>query len=228
MSKAAVIRIELPEAERGLNDAQIKRADKLLRRIGDKALPKHKREAARDELSAAEEGRRLSSEQGALDVHFAMLERLEKGRDPTAAPTRDKLGRMRVLSRDGLECLLIAELLTPIQFAAGMRYRALYEATERSLRSAMNGDISGREDTRRLEDVGVKIQARKRLEAKVIEASRDGRGRVNGRALTALRLIAGQGRTLYALAPKSNANQQLYKAAFLVALDLCADHWGMQ
>jgi hypothetical protein len=131
-------------------------------------------------------------------------------------------GRRRILTRDGLESLSANSAITPLQYAAGMRYRDLFEATERSIKSNLNDAVSGSEDKRRLDSIGQKIQARKRLEAKVQAASKNGRG------LTSLRLVAGEGRTIYAIAPKSNANQRLYRDALLIALDVCADHWGLQ
>lgn len=229
MTKALTnVALVLPEGERGLNDAQQKRVDHLLRLVADATAPKHRRDLARDKLVEIERGRKLAVEDQALDIHLRLLVELEEGRDPSQPPARDSLGRVRILSRDGLECLLIVEKVTPLQFAAGMRYRDLYEATERKIRSNLNREIPNSDDKRRLEDVGQNLMARNRLEAKVIDASRDRLGRVNGRALTTLRLVAGQGRTVGSLAPKSNANQQLYWVAFCMALDVCADHWGMQ
>lgn len=215
------LNIVLPEEERGRTDAEIKRFDKLQRRLALPIITKDQREQTFVEIAQLERADKDRRAADSLDRHLVLLAALEHGRDPDTPPARDKLGRLRVLSRDGLESLLMQTRVTPAQYTAGMRYRELYEATERSIRSNLNRDISGSEDKRKLQDVGQKMQARKRLEAKVDAASRNGRG------LMTLRLIAGQGRTLYALAPKSNANQALYRDALVIALDVVRQHFGI-
>jgi hypothetical protein len=214
--------IQLPEGERGWPAHQLQRVEKLLRRVADPTVSKHRKEAARDELRAMEEGRRLGEEHDALALRFAELEVLERARDPEAKEVVEtaKSGRRRILTRDGLESLLQANAITPLQYVAGLRYRDLYEATERSIKSNLDRSISGSEDKRKLEDVGQKIQARNRLEAKVQAAG-------NGRLLNTLRRIAGEGRTISNISTAKSQDRKLNGDALRIALDVCADHWGL-
>lgn len=215
------LKIHLPDDERGFGAPQIKRFDKFQRKIAGGGLTEDEHKQTLAEISYIEKSPKALRETAALDRHLQLLEQLERGRDPETPPVRDKMGRLRIMARDGLECLLMAQALTAAQYTAGMRYREMYEATERSIRSNLNRDISGGEDKRKLEDVGQKMLARRRLETKVQDASKNGRG------LMTLRLIAGQGRTLYAISPKSNANQALYRDALVIALDVVRQHFGI-
>jgi hypothetical protein len=218
---ARSLKIHLPDDERGLAAGQLKRFDKLQRKIEMPTTSKAEREEALAEVTYIERSAKDRQEADALDRYIQLMHKLEHGRDPSAPIERDKTGRIRIMARDGLECLLMAQALTAAQYTAGMRYREMYEATERSIRSNLNRDISGGEDKRKLEDVGQKMLARRRLETKVQDASKNGRG------LMTLRLIAGQGRTLYAISPKSNANQALYRDALVIALDVVRQHFGI-
>lgn len=77
----------------------------LERELGTAAFEAH-RKAAEAETVALEEGRG-----GVVEV----------------SDRKEHAGRKRIASRDGLETLLTAGSITPIQYAAGMRYRADYE-----------------------------------------------------------------------------------------------------
>lgn len=237
----ATLLVQLPEGERGLPAHHIKRIDKLLRRVADLNRPKSERETARDTLREFEQGRRQVAEQDASDLRFAELEALERLRDPDSEEVVEtrKSGGLRVLNRDGLETLLSAQSVSPLQYAAGMRYRDLFEATERSIKSNLDRSVGSGEDKRQLSDIGQKYQARKRLEMKVMEAARrvhkapaegglkhsDG---PNGRMLRTLREVAGEGRSITSISGGKSHNRKLNVEALADALDVCAKHWGMQ
>ena len=52
-------------------------------------------------------------------------------------------GRVRILSRDGLERLRDADSITANEYAAGIRYRDRFEMAQASLRSCMGGGVGG-------------------------------------------------------------------------------------
>lgn len=139
-------------------------------------------------------------------------------------------GRLRIRSRDGLETLERAGAISSVQYKAGLFYRSLYEATdpERDLRSQMASPALTGGGTQpglgmaeawaeRRVRLGRSIAA---LEAKVRAADR------NGRAVQALREVAGHARCISHFVA-GGGSQAVYRRALVLALDVCAGHFGL-
>ena len=138
--------------------------------------------------------------------------------------------RVRIRSRDGLETLESTGAINAVQYKAGLFYRGLYEATdpERDLRSQMaspaltgagaRGGPAGNEAwaARRLR-LSRSIAA---LEDKVRVADR------NDRAVRALREVAGHARCISHFVA-GGGSQAVYRRALVLALDVCAQHFGI-
>jgi len=140
--------------------------------------------------------------------------------------------RVRITSRDGLETLTKSGAINPVQFRAGMLYRALYEAVdpERDLRSQLTapaflgapGSGGGAPQAEGWAERRLRLSRRiSQIETKVRIADR------NGRAVQALREVAGHARCLSHVASGGGA-QAAYRRALVVALDVIADHLGLQ
>jgi len=196
-------------------------ADFARRRHGAMALRRIEGELA--EGQAAEAVRRGLKETIAL----------ERGRGETVeeASRPGGRGRVRVRSRDGLETLEGSGAISALQYRAGLLYRDLYEATdpERDLRSQMASPAlagvggkaapPGRAEAwaeRRLRLAGSMAA----LEAKVRTVDR------NGRAVRALREVAGHARCISHFV-KGGGGQAAYRRALVLALDVCAGHFGL-
>jgi hypothetical protein len=154
---------------------------------------------------------------------------LERARGEKTEVTRrpDGFGRVRIRTRDGLETLERSGAISPLQYRAGMVYRDLYEATdpERDLRSHMEG----LEQRGRGGEAVAEAWAERRMrlartvavvEAKVRLADR------NDRAVQALREVAGHARCVGAVV-SGGGGQAIYKRALIIALDVCAAHFGL-
>jgi len=139
-------------------------------------------------------------------------------------------GRVRVRSRDGLESLERTGGISPVQYRAGLFYRGLYEATdpERDLRSQMASpalagagvqmsSVANEAWAERRVRLGRSIAA---LENKVRFADR------NGRAVRALREVAGHARCISHFVA-GGGSQAVYRRALVLALDVCAGHFGL-
>jgi len=154
------------------------------------------------------------------------LERLRGERIELSKQTGSR-GRIRVQTRDGLETLAGSGGITATQYRAGLLYRSLYEATdpERGLKSHMD-DLDRRGGGGGAGEVA-EAWAERRLrltrtiagiEAKVRLADR------NGRAVRALREVAGHARCVAQLSAGGGA-QAAYRRALGLALDVCAEHF---
>jgi hypothetical protein len=157
---------------------------------------------------------------------------LERGRGEKVdvSTCAGSAGRIRIRSRDGLETLHRSGAIDPVQFRAGMLYRDLYEAAdpERDLRSQMrdldrfgagrgsSGTPEARQE-RRLRLAG----AMAAVEEKVRRADRD------GRALRALREVAGHARCISHFSP-GGGGQAAYRRGLCTALDVAATHFGVR
>jgi hypothetical protein len=139
-------------------------------------------------------------------------------------------GRVRIRSRDGLETLERTGAISPVQYKAGLFYRGLYEATdpERDLRSQMAspalagagiqaGSVISEAWAERRVRLGRSIAL---LEDKVRIADR------NGRAVRALREVAGHARCLSHFIA-GGGSQALYRRSLVLALEVCAGHFGL-
>jgi hypothetical protein len=137
-------------------------------------------------------------------------------------------GRVRIRTRDGLETLERAGVIDPIQYRAGLLYRDLYEATdpERDLRS----HLEGLERRGKAGDTLAEAWAERKfrlartvamIEAKVRLADR------NDRAVRMLREVAGNARCVGAMFG-GGGSQALGKRALVLALEVCAVHFGLR
>lgn len=139
-------------------------------------------------------------------------------------------GRVRIRSRDGLETLEGAGAITAAQYKAGLLYRDLYEATdpERDLRSQMASPallgVGGKASPGMSEAWAQRrlrlVRSIAVLEDKVRAADR------NGRAVRALREVAGHARCISHFV-KGGGSQAAYRRALVLALEVCAGHFGL-
>jgi len=143
-------------------------------------------------------------------------------------------------SRDGLETLLTAGSIDRTQHAAGLRYRADYELldperglTPPDLNPHNRGKVvrggEGFADKRRQREEFVRD-----LEAMIQEEDRTFRGSLGrtdverlGRAVWALREVAGKGNSLLALT-SSGSLRTVISQALLVGLDCAAIAYGLE
>jgi hypothetical protein len=144
----------------------------------------------------------------------------------------DPVRRVRVLSRDGLESLARGGAITGAQFAAGMLYRGLYEAAdpERDLRSQLSAPAflgAGTASAGAAQPKEAWAERRLRLSGQI--AGVEEKVRVadrNGRAVRALREVAGHARCLSHFV-KGGGGQAAYRQALVLALDVVAGHFGV-
>lgn len=150
--------------------------------------------------------------------------------------TRSKAGPRA--SRDGLETLLTAGSITRVQHAAGLRYRADYEmldpergltppALDQSRKITRGGDGYALIKRQREEFV-------RDLEAMIQEEDRTFKGALGrsdvervGRAVWALREIAGKGNSLLSLS-SSGSKRTVIAKALIVGLDCAAIAYGLE
>jgi hypothetical protein len=168
------------------------------------------------------EGMRISAEQA--EVKACAEARGEEIVAETSAAKGVK-GRLRILSRDGLERLFLAGAISPVQYASGMRYRDAYERVdpEASLKPMDYGRIFSPRH-------GGDGYAHKRaewsnellnVERQVIE-----RGQ-HRHALPMLQQIAGNRRSIRSFGGSGGLRAAQIKGLQL-ALDICAEHFGVK
>lgn len=142
-----------------------------------------------------------------------------------ASNARGHKGRIRIRSRDGLESLFVAGSLTPIQYAAGMRYRDLYERIdpERGLKPM---DYEGVfTPSHGGEGFAVKRSGwmRQVLSLEATIRTKD-KNRV---AVRALQEVAGLRRTIASFADGGQARAR-HTEGLKLALDVCAEWFGVK
>lgn len=168
------------------------------------------RKARREAISARRRVLELKADDKPGDARAFVLEALWRFR--SALRRDDVRPWLWVASRgkdDGLANLLNSGTLTKGQFNDGVRFRGLYLLTERSLGSSM-GDHSGSgDDGSYLERCAAALVTRKRIEARIMTTR-------NQRALTALRLVAGEGRTINAISAAGRSSDRLLNTKALV------------
>ncbi|MNR04032.1 hypothetical protein D3C85_1199600 [compost metagenome] len=141
-------------------------------------------------------------------------------------------------SRDGLETLLTAGSITRTQHAAGLRYRDDYELLDPEKGLTPPSIDQARKITRGGDGFAQKRREREEfvrdLEAMIQEEDRTFRGALGrsdvervGRAVWALREIAGKGANLVSLS-RSGSVQVRTSEALLVALDCAAIAYGLE
>lgn len=190
-------------------------------------------------LKIADEVRRRVAAYKRADDN-AELERLEALRGGVFAPPgrNEPPDRKRIASRDGLETLMTAKSITTTQHAAGLRYRADYELLDPEKGLTPPPIDQSRNITRGGEGWTEKKLERelfvRDLEKTIQETDRTFRGpngrsdveRV-GRAVWALREIAGKGSNLSALSNSGGVRQALSER-LINALDHCALAYGLE
>jgi hypothetical protein len=123
------------------------------------------------------------------------------------------------VTKRNVDGLKLVSLTIPERISAEW-YRRLYQRTERGARVAnMEGLSPGaREDNRNAKEWGADQIVRKEVEARVMAKSKG-----NGRMITTLRLVAGEGRTIRSLGA-TGRNHSLYQEALISALNIVADY----
>lgn len=147
-------------------------------------------------------------------------------------------GRIRVVSRDGLELVYREQQISRAQLVAGERYRADYELTD-PLRSLAPAPLDG---ARKISGGGegfakrVAMASKRVLEIEALIQADDptykGPNAVRplsriGRAVVALRAVAGEGRTVRDVAGGGSGVGPTL-AALDMALEVCVAHYGLE
>jgi hypothetical protein len=86
----------------------------------------------------------------------------------------------------------------------------------------MGDRVGGEPKDQKAKDWGAEQVARKEVEARVMAGCRNGRG------ITALRLVVGEGRTITAISSGKSQNRKLNADALMQAIDIVADYRGLQ
>jgi hypothetical protein len=181
-----------------------------------------------DELTSLERARRARGRAMKVAADQAEIRTLAEGRGDVveieSTDSRGHQGRIRLVNRDGLESLFKSGALTPIQYAAGMRYRDLYERVdpEKGLKpmdyagvfSASHGGEGFAQKRSGWMRAMLNVETRIRNEDK------------NGVAVRALQEIAGNRRCISAIVTSGHARTK-HTAGLILALDICADFWGL-
>lgn len=136
--------------------------------------------------------------------------------------TFNDAGAKRVKNRDGLANLAETRALDALQAKGGMAFRLCYEASSSGLGSVLGKIGEGRGCGKR-----AALAARSAAElhraymlARLNQMERAvGAAMVDGRELHALRMIAGEGRTVWDVAGPGRRERDAYKAALVRALD---------
>lgn len=218
---------QLPTAERGRAAPQIARFDKLRRKLDLKTLSDEQRQATAEEMGKIERSTRDFADKQATQAHVEGLAALEALREGEV--THDRAGRPRV-ARDGLKTLAESGAINTTQWRAGLAYRKLFEEVAEEARvTAAYGDNAGGSAGAFNPDAEAKRQrarVKSQWELKALDLLVSSTAR-NGRGLTALRLVAGQARSIASFGG-SGGSRRLYTEALILALDTLADNWGLQ
>ena len=214
---------ELRRAEEKLNSGDPRRIEAGRKAVEEIAkairlrVEDHEREQAKQQIRSLEELR------GAVIV--------EAGKN-------EPPGRLRIITRDGLETLLTAKSINRTQHAAGLRYRADYELLdpERSLtppsidqtRKIVRGGDGFAQKRREREEFVRDIEAMIQEEDPTFRGAL-GRSDVErlGRAVWALREVAGKGSNLLSLTSSGSVRRATSTALF-TALNCAAIAYGLE
>ena len=135
------LKIELPAHERGRGPDEIKRFDRLKRKLDRSDLKPSQREAAAAELAALELAPAARDDKAWRDAAAAETEALATARGETV--TQPKAGPMRVDDRDRLVALKRGGWLTERHLEVALAFRALYDARGTDLGALNYGDAGG-------------------------------------------------------------------------------------
>lgn len=175
----------------------------------------------RERQEAERIGRAVSLDAAELPAQVLANEADHTPDDGAAVVPFNDAGAVRLRSRDELFALHNAGSITRTEFEVGLIYRGHYERLGKSCGSQLADHQGGRgggspDNDRKvwaaLDDAKA-AQAITRFEAAVVEAARGDPVRRGSHELRALRLVAGEGRTL-----RSFANGGVLKAQALAAL----------
>lgn len=221
-----------------LNEGQAKRFRVA---VEDEASPElHRRRAGREALLQleAEIAGAQTIARVANDIAETVALESHRGSVIETSDRKEHEGRKRIASRDGLETLLTAHSITATQHAAGLRYRADYEMLDPERGLTPPPIDQSRNITR-----GGEGWAQKKLERelfvrdleKMIQEEdptfRGANGRTaverTGRAVWALREIAGKGSNLLSLS-NSGSVQARVSEALRLGLDCAAIAYGLE
>lgn len=160
-----------------------------------------------------------------------------RGSDIETSDRKEHEGRKRIASRDGLETLLTSHSITTTQHAAGLRFRTDYELLDPEKGLTPPAIDQTRKITRGGEGWAAKRAERElfvRDLERMIQAEdrtfRGANGRTaverTGRAVWALREIAGKGSNLRSLS-NSGSVQKATSDALILGLDCAAIAYGL-
>lgn len=221
-----------------LTDIQIKelrRAEEKLQ-SGDPRRMEAGKNAVLD-IARSIQNRTESHDRARHQKEFRALEEL-RGSEFAEPSKNEPPGRLRITSRDGLETLLTAGSITRTQHAAGLRYRDDYELLDPEKGLTPPSIDQTRKITRGGDGFAQKRREREEfvrdLEAMIQEEDRTFRGALGrsdvervGRAVWALREIAGKGANLLTLS-SSGSTRTAISEALIVALDCAAIAYGLE
>lgn len=190
-------RIELPDDQRGLSVAEIRRVDHLKLRIARTDIKPAKREAAKQELERIETSKREALEARWLSEATDETKALAEARGEAVETTKG--GRTWIPSRNPILALsrLPSPALTAAQTEAGYACIAYYEARMESLGSQMGAinAIGGAHDNAKF--VFNSLQRAKKLQRiAVIERAVALECRLEPTALQMLRGVCGEGKSV--------------------------------
>jgi len=186
-----------------------------------------------EEIAAAQQAIRVAND----IAETVGLEAL-RGSQIETSDRKEHEGRKRIASRDGLETLMTTRSLSPNQYAAGLRFRTDYELLDPEKGLTPPAIDQSRNITRGGEGWAAKRTERelfvRDLEKLIQEEDRtfkgaNGRTAVErtGRAVWALREIAGKGSNLRSLT-NSGSVQASISVALILALDCAAVAYGLE
>jgi len=221
-----------------LNESQARRFRQAVLAVASPDL-RQRREGREAMLRLEEE---IEAAQQAIRVANDIAETVEleslRGSQIETSDRKEHEGRKRIASRDGLETLMTARSLSANQFAAGLRFRTDYELLDPEKGLTPPALDQTRNITRGGEGWAKKRTQRelfvRDLEKLIQEEDRtfkgpNGRTAVErtGRAVWALREIAGKGSNLRSLS-NSGSVQRSISEALVLALDCAALAYGLE
>lgn len=148
----------------------------------------------------------------------------------------ERVVKVELSNRDGLLTLLEAGSISPMQFAAGMKYRAAYEDADpnRGLTppnpdrgGSAGGDPFGDKAIGAAHARSKKGRALLDLDAVVFRARRVGGLQLKAEGVAVFRKVVGDGQTLRGLT-SSGSVQARFGAIVSAGLDALADGWGLK
>lgn len=202
LSPDQIARLNTAERKRDDPKLKLKTRQDAIRTIAGIEKSRRDREDEVRALADVEETRALANARG------------EEVIDARVTPTRT---RLRILSRDGLAYLYEGGL-SQRRYDAGMIYRRAYEGAQARGTTARYGErLAGGDASEAATVRSTCDQKRSAMEMLCQDEAE----------LTALRMVAGEGRTIRSFAGGGRSRRRHAKA-LLIALDRVADHNGLK